>query len=153
LEGKPLRIRTCIVAVLSVLAVGLADGVPPSAASSISQAFYLYSTRDTNIHANCIWRGNRYLAYNGVVVLHPYYAYRSVADGSSSGGIFETDYSLEDGFSTAIKDLYCRNGDFVYEYFGDHMVQRKETYIQVCYGMSCFPIYWSYTPWRSKNWL
>jgi hypothetical protein len=65
-----------------------------------------------------------YLAYRGTVRLRPY-LYRVVPDGSSSNGIFQTTYSLLDGFNSAVRDLYCRDGDFVYEHFGLHKVQQK----------------------------
>ena len=142
-------------ALLGAISLGL-SAVPVHAAShggpQISQAYYLFYRLDRSIHANCIQQGNAYIAGRGTASLRPYRIYQIVGDGSATNGIFSTTYTLQDGFSTAVVDLYCRYGDFAYEYFGDHKVQRKETFVQVCYGMSCQPVIWFYSPWKGTFW-
>lgn len=156
LEGRPRMRRSAVLATAAVLALLALAPTSAAARSSggpyITQAYYLFYSHDLAIHANCLGP-NRYIAYRGIVRLSPYRHYKVVRDGSATNGIFQTSYYLIDGFSTAVRDLYCRNGDFVYEYFGDHKVQQKETYVEVCYGMSCQTLDWFYTPWRSRNWM
>lgn len=133
-----------------VCLVGLFPG--SAEASKVSQAYYLFYRVDTNRHANCTEPGNTFLASRGTVGLSPYYYYTITPQGSKTTGDITYVFQWDDYFSSAVKDLYCRYGDYVYEYFGDNQARRFQTQSWVCYGDGCQYLGSTYGPWRHGRW-
>jgi hypothetical protein len=84
--------------------------------------------------------------------LHPYRAYKTVYYHTAYGGIAETKYYHTDGFSTADKQLWCRTGDYVFQYYGVHKVQQELDVFYYCKAGTCLPEYAHRSAWYNKNW-
>ncbi len=146
---NPRAVYTLLAGCLMLGIVALAT--PAAQAAEISQGYYLYYQRITSIHANCIGK-NHYIQSDGYITLDPYRVYKTVEKSSETYGNITYTYYWQDGFSSAWKEEWCRNNDYVYEFFGKHKVQRIETVATICFGAGCQYGGTTYTPWQSKDW-
>lgn len=87
------------------------------------------------------------------MALKPYYGYsHSIITSEVGAAHFST--QRENGFARAFKQKWCRNADFVYEYFGDHndKVHRTGHREYICGDIGCTAGESSWTPWTSYDW-
>ena len=154
--GKVTRMRRlkrsiyALILVIGMLLGGTVFAVQAQAAGA-GEAYYLFYRLDKSIHKNC--PGTYFVKnVNGDWKLHPYRIYQTVSGGTSTNGYFETDTWVERGFSTADQQLWCRKGDFVYEFFGVHKVRRIIQNHFYCSGGGCAYLFTHTGPWRSYNW-
>ncbi len=131
--------------------LGATLAAPSAQASQMGQAYYLYYTRITSISANCTG-GNHQIKLDGYITLKPYRVYKDVEISDTSSGDIEYVHYWQDGFSSAYKQEWCRNGDYVYEYFGKHKDRREWTETFICYGGSCQFAGSIYSSWATYDW-
>src|ERR1035441_8531166 len=121
------------------LLIGSLAFAGPSAQASppgVGEAYYLFYQNIPSIHLNCPG-ANHYIKDIGKVNLKPYRIYQVVSGGESTNGYFVTDTYWDRGFRTADKQEWCRNGDFVYEFFGWDKVRRMIQQHWDCAGGGC----------------
>jgi hypothetical protein len=129
-----------------------AQAAPVRPRSGAGEAYYLFYRRIQDIHRNCPYK-LKFLKDTGTVPLRPYRIYETIYGATYVNGNYETVTYWNRGFSTADRQEWCRQGDFVYEFFGVHKVRRLLTYSYACdAGGDCQLIFKHTGPWRNANW-
>jgi hypothetical protein len=146
-------VRAACVSVFAAVAVlgGLTFAEPAAQASQMGQGYYLFYRTISSIHANCAGK-TRYLSSAGSVTLKPYSVWDEPRVRTTQNGAITSYFYDQNGFSTAYRQEWCRQGDFVYEYFGKHKVQRVWRQDWFCLGGGCKPLGNYFTAWKSHDW-
>lgn len=101
-------------------------GWPPTKAS-----YFIRSLKDAARNPPAIWRAKT---------------------TTTNDGNFKTDITVEDGFSSVYRDVWCNNGLRVVNFYGNAKVSRTIYVNYTCAGGGCRWNYTKTTKWVSNNW-
>jgi len=136
---------TILLAAVGTTTAANAAPTPPVA----SPSYHLYDTPDTQIMANCLG-GDRYIKDAGIKSIAPH-VYKTLRS-TTGGGTLKTDVTVQDGFNSADKQLWCLHGDFMWRFYGINKIQRTGYVHWLCYGGGCTPTGHTMSQWANKDW-
>jgi hypothetical protein len=142
-SAKSVARRATVVAAAALAASPL--GASAASASGASNIF-LYRSRDTSYQANCTG-GNHEVRNLGNRALGRYDIFAVNSISTSTVGVFLYSKFEEDAATVAIKQLWCYNTDFYWQYYAANAYHRELTQDYICSG-GCQWIGNYYTAWE-----
>ncbi|HEX3752875.1 MAG TPA: hypothetical protein VHW06_20065 [Streptosporangiaceae bacterium] len=138
-----------IAAPIAGLALGLtatSASASTAATPAIYHSYHLFNKLDTSLHTNCTDFGHIYKQV-GTASFSPPRDYANVQFYNEWVGDLHFERYYQEGFTTAIIDLGCVNGDWDYMYYGFHMAYRIQYITYNCYSAGCTAAV-SYSAWK-----